>query len=443
MKIVERISFFVFILAAFTATIFNMALSERGGSDKYSLFDHIDGVSFEIDEFTDPKVNEELAKLRDSASISLYSTMIRKSDPRVKFYGFLFMLNTDKKAALKQIPMLLLSDAKVLLYHGKNSTDTVLGYTIARLIQNPPSWLYNRFTSEDIANMEKEFRAAYTSQLAESYDLYKILLTDIINKSIPSLSSSLFPKEIVTLTGKSLAEKLQVTLLLSSMSNEKKLKLAKELLNENDNEIIINTLNSITETDSKSISSDILPHFTNSNTQVSSLAIKKYSLLTKLEGLKDVEKYLLTTKNLDLILVCLDQIKLYGDETYYEMLKPYLTSYNEKINIKAIEAIEFSTYKSNPSNVMRTMGFLIGFAAIHSAEYAIKFHIRRGITANHTLILERLNRREDKKMKFLAIEYVAKFNLKTAITLIETLSQDSDIEVQEKARELTLKLSAE
>ncbi len=440
MRIIERILFFVFILVAFMATILNIALSESGKGEQFVVFDNIDRVYYNIDSIPDEVVRTELINLRDSGAVSTYSAMLKHSSSIIKLYGLMFALNSDKDTAFRFLPSLISSSVTVMIQDGNRSSEIVMAVAALELLTKTPQWIDLSLETQDIVKIKNDLNSAYNSNIARQNERYKIAVSKLITDYLPELARVLFPQDINNIDGKSVAEKIQISLMLASLENDKRQRLIGMLLKEEDQSILVNTMNAIGSTDGSDIASLLVPLMRNSNQNLSVLAIRKYSLLLKDRSLIEIEKFLDETNNIELIFVCLEQIEQYGDQRYYEMLKPYLTNHNQRINIKAIEAIEKTTYPYDPVSVMRTMSYLIGFTEVHTVEYAVRFYMRKNITHNHEQILNRLARLDDPKIKYLAIEYIDKFSLSGGYSIIERLTGDSDPEIQEKARQVLIKL---
>ena len=454
MRLVKNVMFFVFLIVIFASLWINIIIVTSQKTTKLDILDTLNGIYFDDSELSSENISEINELINSNNSIT-FTKLIRSNNPIKAFYGFCGFMKGNQKQAMKYLDELIISTKKVDIYVNNKQVKSILGYAILMLITDFPDNLTNKPIDDFYAMSEKSVEKAYKSQVIKLNAEYNKQLVKLITKKYPSIASKLSKTTTTTtvsvvetdLSSKTLEEKVTISAGLASYKTDIKEKLILQLLNENDSRILANVLNSINAQDTSSVADALfkkLPSQTNSDTIV--LIIKKYAVIMKNNSLPNIQEFMKSNLSSEKILfACLQEIYNYGDENYYEFLKLFLdTRYSEDLNLLGLRTIIQTTYKSNPANVMKTILFIIRYLESEKlAYYSINFCMTNSIPEGAvSVILPRLQKKESVEMKKLAIDYIDKFSLKDGIPLIQELTLDEDVDIQEKAKALVLKLTS-
>ena len=410
-------------------------------------FLNLKGIYFDLS-MIDNK--EQVNKIKDfiySKDNSHFNGLIFQKDPVGQFYGFCGLLNSNQGSAVKDLNKMLSSSAKVNIIISKDSkkSNYPLGYAILLLIRDLPKELIVNQDKNLYNDIDKALVYAYKSGLTKNNDDFKRELTSFITEKKPDLLDSLVKESTTTKSIKEMNtnEKIELSFLLHTLSKEERIKDIKNFLQEQNNQIVINTLKAINEDDSKEIGEYVLDLLDkNKSVDIIRLSIEKYSLINKTNSLEKISELMKNSNNSDIIGACLDQIKKYGNDSYYELLKLFLgTRYNDNINILALETIEKTTFKSKPNDVFNTMIYVLRKGNEVLAQNAIKFYMDYNIQDNTGSVLSRLKLRESEKMERLALDYISQFKAANSGTLLRDLSTNgSKDDIKSRAKDLIDKL---
>ena len=446
MKYVKRIFLFLFIIILFVSLLFNIIIINSKKIPQLNMF-KLDAIYFDLSLINDRDKADQIYEFINSNNNALFSNVInQKENPIAQFYAFCGYMKGNQKKAIKYLDTLLLSQKKVnIIIDKKNKKiNYELGFAFLKLIKEFPEQLISSPIKDFFLEIEDALLKAYKSPMVENNQEYKKELLALISNSTPNLSKVVLGD---LLKGKSIKDmpfndKIEFSYILPSLPSDERSRVIKIFLTENNKQILLNTLNSIDENDSSTAAELILRLFYKKKSiEVTQLAVEKYALILKKESLEQIENFMRVIKNKNVILICLEQIMRYGDDTDYEFLKRYLMeSYSEEINLAALKAIIETTYKHNTEDVLNTMSFILRKSKKEAlALYAVRFHMENSIKTNYGSVLYRLRQKESKDMKNIAIKYIDHFNLKSGISLLEELSNEPDIEIQEKANKLLKK----
>ncbi|OHD26818.1 MAG: hypothetical protein A2086_16345 [Spirochaetes bacterium GWD1_27_9] len=445
MRYIKNLMFFIFIVLIFISLWINIIIVNSQRTTKIDILASLDGIYFDT-ALMDKANFDKIDKLINSNNSAVFSKLIESKNPISEFYGFVGFMKSNQKAGVKYLNNLLISTKKVNIYADGKKSESFLGYAILLLIKNFPEYLTNKPIDDFYSSTEKIIENSYKSQLIKNDEGYKNTITQLITEKYPSLSKT-FALDVLNfdnLKSKTLEEKITLSTMLNSVPQDKREKILIDLLQERNDKITPNVLQVLNETDTANVANEVYQIIlTTTSVDIVTNAVKKYSLILKTQSIPNIQTYMKPIINKDnLILVCLDQIYNYGTASSYEFLKLYLeTNYSPQVNLMALKTIIQTTYKTYPTNVMKTFMFIIRYYDIEPVVvYTIRFFIQNSISESSDAVLSRLSKKESLEMKKVAIEYISHFNLKTGLPLIKELANDSDSNIKQKAMELAAKL---
>lgn len=436
-------SFIIFFIAALYLNIYIINSKNIPELD----FLNLKGIYFDLSMIDNKDQVNKIKEFIYSKDNSHFNSLVFQKDPVGQFYGFCGMLNSNENGALNALNKLLSSSTKVNIFLSKDNKKNFfpLGYAILLLIKDTPKELIINQNKNLYNDLDKALTSAYKSSLTKNNDDFKRELTSFISEKKPDLLESLVKETQTTKTAKEMStnEKIESSFLLHSLSKEERKNTIRTFLDDQNDQIVVNTLKAINEDDSKEIGGYVLDLLNkNRSNDINKLAIEKYAAINKSSSLDKITEYLKSTNNSDVIASCLEQIKKYGNDSYYELLKLFLgTRYNDNINTLALETIVKTTYKTRPNDVYNTMIYVLRKGNESLATSAINFYMDNNIQDNTGSILSRLKLRESEKMERLALDYISQFKAVNSGTLLRDLSiNGSKDDIKSKAKELINKL---
>lgn len=437
----------LFVFIFFVAIYFNIYLTRSKSLPSSTIFD-LNGIYFDFSLIDDSNKATQLKEYVDSKNIAYYSNIIlQKDNPIGQFYSFCGYLKTNQKKAIKYLDNLLTSPTKVDIFLNEHDKklNYPLGFAVLMLIKDFPENLIGLPGMNFYNDIESTLFRVYNSNFTKSNSEYKKELLSIISEKDAKLFKEIFKDEFTLkpINEMTINDKIEYSVILNSLNPGERNELIINFLSEENERILFNTLNSITENDSREIAEIILKLFyTKKSSEITKLLVEKYALLLKKESLPQIKTFMSVITDYTVIKTCLEQINKYGDDSYYDFLKTYLLQrFPDDINLLALEAIVATTYKTKPEDVLNTMVFLLRKGKEILASYAIQFHIKQKLRANSSIILSRLSLRESENMEKLAIEYIETFNLKSWGPLLIELTNSKYEEVRKKANELIEKMN--
>ena len=312
-------------------------------------------------------------------------------------------------------------------------------------VKDFPEELVQKPGPDFYTNIESILFKAYKSKLAEENSDYKRLLLKLIAEKNPGILSDVVKDFFAgkSINGMNEDEKIELSFLIYSLNDIERGKVTKAFLKENNEKILINTLNSIKENDPKELGDAIKAVLIRSKSpDVLTVGIEKYGELLKKDAIETIALIIKDSDNVNVIKSGLNKISRYGDDSNYDLLKLFLAlRYPEEINLVALDAIIKTTYKTKPDDVLNTMAFILRKGKESIAFAAVKFFIDKNLYQNSGLILYRLKQRESKEMDKLALEYIDFFKLTESGSLLRNLAQSNDPEIKDKAVKLMQKLN--
>lgn len=442
MKYLKSMIFFIFIIVMFIALWVNIIVVNSHKTPKTDIFASIDGIYFDLS-LLNRDIGTRLSQIINSNKSAVFSKLINQKDPIQQFYGFTGFMKGNQKSAISYLEELLVSSKNVTIYYNGEKIESTLGYAILLLIKNMPENLTNRPIEGFYELSEEKVYNAYNSSLFKNDPLYSESLSFLITEKYPVISKKIYEDTLSfdNLKSKSIEEKIKLSSMISTAPAEKKEEVIIDLLQERNDKISLNVLNSITETVSKTITDEIYKIITTSNSnEVLSIAIKKYSQFLKVESIPNIEIFLKTlpASKEKIVMLCLEQIYDYGNESSYEFLKSFLeTNYSPQINLFALKTIIQTTYKTRQSYVLKTFLYIIKYYEITPVVvFTIKFFIDNKIVSYNDMVLSRISRKENSDIKKIGIEYISNFKVTEGIGLLKELTNDDDSEVKNKATEV-------
>ncbi len=438
---------FLFVLIFLVSIYLNISVTKSKNLPSPVIFD-LKGIYFDLSLIDNVSKANELKEYINSENTANFSNVIlQKKNPIGQFYSFCGYLKANQKKSTKYLENLLLSTANIDIYlnvHDKK-INYPLGFAVLMLIKDFPAELIGTPDSNFYKDIENVLSRVYNSNLAKKNGEYKKELIALISEKNTKLFKEIFKGDFVLkpVNEMSLNEKIEYSTVLSSLNPVEKKEVIINFLNEENERILFNTLNSITEEDSIEIADVILNLFyTNKSIEITKLLVEKYALLLNEESLLQIRNFMKVIKDYQVLITCLEQIKKYGDNTYYDFLKTYLLQrFPDEVNLLAIEAIVETTYETKPDDVLNTLVFLLRKGKEILAEYAIRLNIKNKLGINSNIILSRLQQRESENMEKLALEYIEAFNLKSSSDFLKELSTSQYEDVRKKADELIKKMN--
>ncbi len=433
----------------FVSLWINIIVVNSHKTPKTDVLSGFDAVYFDAS-FLNEDLSAKINQVVNSNKSAVFSKMLNQKDPVLQFYGLAGFMKSNQKSALNFINDMLVSSKILTVYFAGKKIETTLGYAVLLLLKEMPEELTNKPIDDFYSLTEDKIYNAYNSSLFKNDPLYNQALTQLIGLKYTELSKKIY-KETVSfdnLKSKSLEEKIKLSTMLSTAPIDKREKILTDLLQEKNDKISLNVLTNINETDSLAVSGEIYKILqTSVSSDVLKLAVKKYSLISKKSGIPSLELFLksLSPSKDDLVLLCLEQIYNYGNESDYEFLKMFLeTNYSQEINLYALKTMIQTTYAKNPSNVTKTFLYIIRYYGVESVvAYTIKFFIDNGISSYTDMIISRVSKQDSVPLKKVGIDYIERFKLKDYAKLLETFSNDIDPEIRERASKVLLKLQSE
>ncbi len=446
MKYKNNIFLFLFVVFLIASLSVNIIIVRATTQNPDEDFFHINGIYFDLTLIQEQEKAEKILFFINTNNPSSFKRIISQKEKSIaQFYAFCGLMKSDEKKAQKYLPDFLNSNTiiNIIIDSDNIKNNYPIGYAVLLLLKNSPEKLSAKPTDNFFMdkNIENALVKAYKSNMAEKIQEYKSLLLETISEKNPELAKEILNNidENILVTNMTLQQKLELSIALKTLPSEKKYNLIKVLLNENDDRIILNSLNSIAENDSQDIAQLITKIFYgNYSGDIGKLAIEKYALVLKKDSLIEIKNYMRTARGTEIIIAGLTQINKYGEESNYDFLKNYLDeSYSEKINVAALEAIVSTTYKNSPGSVFNTMSYVLRWGLREELAYfAVNFYIKNNIKDNYGTVLYRLKQKESERMKKIALEYIEKFNLKEGAELLFELKNDPDTQISTKAKAL-------
>lgn len=447
MKIKKIFFLILFIFIFITSLFVNIHVTKSTNVLSLDIFD-IDGIYFDLSLMDDKTKANEINGFINSKNVAFFGSAIhQKENPIGQFYAFCGYLKTSQEKAGRFLDTLLLDKQKVMLYLDKDTIlkDYPAGYAYLKLIKDFPEELAQKPGPDFYTNIESTLFKAYKSKLAEENSDYKRLLLKLIAEKNPGILSDVVKDFFAgkSISGMNEDEKIELSFLIYSLNDIERGKVTKAFLKENNEKILINTLNSIKENDPKELGDAIKAVLIRSKSpDVLTVGIEKYGELLKKDAIETIALIIKDSDNVNVIKSGLNKISRYGDDSNYDLLKLFLAlRYPEEINLVALDAIIKTTYKTKPDDVLNTMAFILRKGKESIAFAAVKFFIDKNLYQNSGLVLYRLKQRESKEMDKLALEYIDFFKLTESGSLLRNLAQSNDPEIKDKAVKLMQKLN--
>jgi hypothetical protein len=453
MKYVRNVMFFVFIIIIFASLWINIIIITSQKTTQTDVLDTVKVIYFDkskLPQETQDKINE----LINSNNSITFSRLIESKNPVKAFYGFCGFMKGNQKQAMKYLDGLLISTKKVDIFVNNNKTNTTLGYAILLLIKTFPEHLTNPPIEDFYSLSEKAISKAYKSQIVKISEEYNKQLVQLISEKYPNITIQTTETTTTTTTtaisydnisSRTPAEKITISSTLADLSPSIKEKAILQLITENNETITKNILNSLNDKDTQTAAEAVFKILEKDNSyDTASIVIRKYSSILKANSITGIQEYMKNNlTNEKILLVCLQAIYDYGNESSYEFLKIFLEPrYTADFNLMGLRTIVQTTYKTNPASVLKTLMFAIRYLNVEQlAYYSIDFCMRNSISEGAvTVVLPRLSKKDTLEMRKLALDYIEHFKLKDGLTLIQELSSDSDPDIQQKAKDLLEKM---
>jgi hypothetical protein len=443
----KKLFFLIFFIIIFIVSIyFNIYLTKSKSLPSPMIFD-LNGVYFDFSLIDDNSKAEQVKEYIDSKNIAYYSNIVlQKDNPIGQFYSYCGYLKSNQKKSIKYLENLLLTPTKVDIYLNEHEKkiNYPLGFAILTLIKDFPQELAGLPVNSFYTDIESTLLRVYNSNFTKNNSEYKKELLTLISDKNPKLFKEIFKDEFVLkpINEMTINDKIESSVILNSLNPSERNELIINFLGEENERILFNTLNSITEEDTEEVAELILKLFyTKKSSEITKLLVEKYSLILKEKALPQIKNFMSVITDYTVVKTCLEQIKTYGDNSYYDFLKTYLLQrFPDDINLLALDAIVETTYETKPDDVLNTMIFLLRKGKEILATYAIQFHIKQRLNTNSNIILSRLKLRESENMEKLAIEYIDTFSLRSGGFLLQELTNSNNEEIQRKANDLLKKL---
>ncbi|MBN2546447.1 MAG: hypothetical protein JXB50_11670 [Spirochaetes bacterium] len=447
MKLMKKFSILFYIVMLSIAFGMNMYYINSKGTPSNLLSFKLNAIYFDPSLIEDSSSMEKVQNFITSNNMNVINNIINKNeDPIGQFYAFCSYLRYNKTQALTHLENLLTSQQKVNIVIDKNTKilNSDLGHAILLLIAKTPEKLIAKLDDNFFNQISPILLNAYKSKINKSNKNYKRELVYLIAQRTPLLISEI-TKDIINtkpINEMNDNEKLELSLMLPAFNKTEKEKIYISFFNETNEQILINTLNSINKDDFLYYTDLILNIYKkNISKEINNLALDKYLLLSIKH--KDIGRIssLIRSGSQSVIITALEKIGEYGDDYFYEFLKPYLQStYDDKINVTALKSIFLTTAASKPLDVQRTINYiLVNMDKDMLILECIKFNLANNINSNSSAVLYRLKRQEsleNKELKEIGLKYIDYFNLATGIPYLKELLLDPDQNIRTKAQNL-------
>ncbi len=447
MKLMKHITLFFYIIVLTAAFGLNMYYINSKGTPSNLLSFKLNAIYFDLSLIEDNSSMEKVQNFIKSTNVNLVNNMINKNeDPIGQFYAFCSFLRHNKSTAVNHLENLLTSQQKVNIVMDKNTKilNTDLGHAILLLISKTPEKLIAKLDENFFNQISPILLNAYKSKINKLNKSYKRELVYLIAQKAPSLITEITKDLINTkpINEMNDNEKLELSLMLPAFNKTEKEKIYVEFFNSSNEQILINTLNSISKDDFLYYTDLILTVYKkNISRDVNYLALDKFLLLTiKFKDLTRLNNFIRSASQ-SVIIIVLEKIGEYGDDNFYEFLKPFLQStYDDKVNVAALKSIFLTTSASKPLDVQRTINYILVNMDKEMLSYeCIKFNLANNINSNSSAILYRLKKPEsleNKELKEIGIKYIDNFNLATGLPYLRELTLDSDQSIRTEAQNL-------
>jgi len=379
-----------------------------------------------------------------------YTKFLKDKKNEIKFYGFAGALKYMPSIAIANLDSMLLSNSPVTLKYQQQDINTTLGYVTILLINETPNTFLGEIAQTTFKNMEEKIKELYLTNFSKNTPLSAMYNSMLKNKfkDIHKEFNQTYDLAYVNISNKSLEEKLILSKSIETIPQEKKEEVISILLADSNEQVVFNVLKNMGEKYSKTIANKIKNIFVTNeflfSQDIRILAIQKYCSILNNEAIHVIEDYMKTLTNFELPITaaCLQEIYNYGNDSSYEFLKTYLELvFPTDINLLALKTIIKTTYSTKPLNVFKTLIFTIVYYPILSVtEYSIRFYISNNIKTDSRLILDRVYKKENNNMKIVGLDYISHFKLIDEIPFVESLLEDGNEAVRNKARSVLEKL---
>jgi len=447
MKLMKNITLFFYIIVLTIAFGMNMYYINSKGTPSNLLSFKLNAIYFDLSLIEDNSSMEKVQNFINSSNVNLINNIINKNeDPIGQFYAFCSFIRYNKTSAINNLENLLTSQQKVNIVVDKNTKilNTDLGHAILLLITKTPEKLITKLDDNFFNQISPILLNAYKSKINKLNKNYKRELVYLIANKAPLIISEI-TKDIINTKPISVMndnEKLELSLMLPAFNKTEKEKIYVVFLNETNEQILINTLNSINKDDFLYYADLILTVYKkNISKDVNNLALDKFLLLAiKYKDMARISNFIRSGSQ-SVIIAALEKIGDYGDDYFYEFLKPYLQStYDDKVNLAALKSIFLTTSISKPLDVQRTVNYILVNMDKEMLSYeCIKFNLTNNINSNSSAILYRLKKPEsleNKELKEIGLKYIDNFNLAIGIPYLKELTLDSDQGIRTQAQNL-------
>lgn len=437
----------IFILLSLSALYLNIEYAKTKNSSSSMLFSSLNGIYFDTSLIENAQTRDATIKfIKTSNQPNLLTAIKNSKDPIGQFYALVALLNSSPLTAVEHIESLLLSQQKVNIIIDKNNKiqNSTLGYaTLLVINRQPDSLLKSKLKDDFFKQLSPALLTAYKSKNKIDKNYKRELVYLIAQKSQNLLKE--ISKDIAStkpIEEMNEAEKIELSALLPALNKNEKEKIYNAFLNETNEQILSNTISSITENDSTLLSEKLLSIYNRTTSEdIKKIALDKYFLL----AIKNRETgrllSLMRNGTTNVIITGLNKIKEIGDDSFYDFLKLFLApNYEDSVNILALRTILSTCYQTREQDVLRTLNYvLINIDKDPLAIEAIKLSIENKISSNSSAVLYRLKRAEssnNKSLKEIGMSYIETFNVTTAAQYLKELTADSDSEIRAKAENL-------
>jgi hypothetical protein len=450
MKSKSVLLFIVFFLIFVLSLSLNIAFVQNKKIVETTKFT-VDSIYFDLSLIEDKTKATEIENFINSKNTGLFLRVINQNNnPASQFYAFCALMKNDQQKAKNNLEKILLNPTKVSIIIDKDNkkNDSYLGYAVLLLLKQAPNNLINVVDNNFFSSSQKVLQKAFQSKIVQNNNEFKTELSYYLkfDKASGSLSSDVAKlinsKQINQMTND---EKLLVSSNINGIPEGMKENIIKNIINDDNQEIIINLLKSINEDAGKNVAYAIQPLISgNYSYEITKLSLEKYCGILKGDSLQTIRDNIYNITSTDLIVFCLNQIEKYGGADNYEFLKNFLKiTYPELVNIAALNAIVKTTYKEKPDDVLNTMSFVLRKIDKENLAYiAIKFHIDNNILKNSASVLYRLNQKESLRIKMLGLDYMDKFNIAEGYSFLRELVGDEDQNISARAKKILDKYGA-